>query len=829
MSRKVCIHGHFYQPPREDPWLGRIFSEASAAPMRHWNERITCESYAPLAWARRLSNSGGITDLVNCYEWISFNIGPTLLHWLEREAPEVLERIIEADAVSLRRWGHGNAMAQIYHHVIMPLASDLDKKLEVRWALDDFERRFGRVAEGMWLSECAVDTASLEALAAEGIRFVSLSPYQAAAVAAPGQEFAPVSGALDISRPYSLELPSGREMAVFFYHGSLAQAVAFEGLLSDGERFWQHLRRAAERDCTEGGILSMATDGETYGHHSKFGEMSLAYVLEQGRQGRDGLELTNFATYLEQNPPTWRARLLEPSSWSCAHGVERWRSDCGCSDGGHSGWNQRWRAPLRQAMNEVKTALDAHFFTAGKAVFKDPQAALLEFGQVLADHSKSAEFAARHLLEADGKTAHRLLRMQENGLAAFASCAWFFDDISRIEPVKALSFALRAMEFCRLTGGPDLQERVEKILSAAFSNKPEEGSGRDVFIRRVLPSRQDEASLCLFSYLHAYCDDLLPENCHGEVSMDYPALRVRLDGIECGPSPEAGKASGQFADQVSGRAVISTPEAATGIECAWSGLLPHRWAQEQGTPPVLLGRAQLMAERTGEQTGEGASRRSSLGLARHLHDFLNIRLVRRAARLGATERSLALAHCVSNLQKFEEGQVTWHSEECWAELLPYLPLACFYLGSTSFCRDTASGSVFGSGQVREEHTPIAENSPSLSDDKSRHYQVGDASFCHDTASGDYSDNLDQAAAIMRGLGASGPVKARAAALLEEEVLRLLAARSLDDAGLAAAVRRAVRVLPEMNWWKVQNYLWDEGLCKEGYPGTASVVGFELER
>ncbi|MBF0515466.1 MAG: DUF3536 domain-containing protein, partial [Desulfovibrionaceae bacterium] len=453
MDKYLCIHGHFYQPPREDPWLGKILPEGSAAPFRHWNQRITRESYTPMAFARRLDGAGAITEIVNCYEWMSFNAGPTLMTWLARSAPGTHEAMVAADKASLKRLGHGNAMAQVHHHVIMPLAKTRDKELEVAWAVDDFTARFDRAPEGMWLAEAAVDTPSLEVLAAHGVVFTILSPTQAKAVADLGSDaWRPADpGNLDIREPYLVELPSGRSISVFFYDGPLSRAVAFERLLADGEQFWRRLSGAAGD-----GLLSLATDGETYGHHFKFGDMALAYALAQAREGRDGLRITNFGAYLAMRPPRRKAALHEPSAWSCAHGVERWRSDCGCTDGGHPGWNQRWRAPLREALNMLKDAVDAHYDALAPALFTSPDEALLRYGRVLAGSTEPASFQktffVKGLSAAGRDKAWKLLSMQQWALASFASCAWFFDEISRLEPVNSLTFALRALELARATG-----------------------------------------------------------------------------------------------------------------------------------------------------------------------------------------------------------------------------------------------------------------------------------------------------------------------------------------------------------------------------------------
>ncbi|MGE4538494.1 MAG: DUF3536 domain-containing protein [Desulfovibrio sp.] len=542
MDRALCIHGHFYQPPREDPWLGLILPEGSAAPSRHWNERICRESYAPMARARRLDGSGRIMELLNCYEWMSFNAGPTLLAWMARSAPDTYARMLEADRESVKRLGHGNALAQIYHHVIMPLASDLDKELEVAWAVDDFRARFGRDPEGMWLSETAVDTPTLEALAAAGIRFTILAPSQATAVSDDGENWHGVdAGSLDIRRPYKVLLPSGRPMAVFFYHGPLSQAVAFERLLADGEQFFRRLSGAAGE-----GLLSLATDGETYGHHFTFGEMALAYVLDQARSGRDGLTLTNYAAYLEADPPKRFVRIREASAWSCAHGVERWRSDCGCTNGGHPGYNQKWRAPLREALNTLKSRLDAHFFAAGKPLFGDPRRALAAYGKVMAASMAPAAFEAAHfapkLPEAARGTAWKLLSMQAWGLASFASCAWFFDEISRLEPVNGLTFALRAAELARATGMADPEPEITDILAKARSNDPEMGSGRDIWENMVRPRRETPKTLVTQALLTLGLEERLPTG-DGSAEARWPgvAVTVRLDDPEGGARP--GKAS----------------------------------------------------------------------------------------------------------------------------------------------------------------------------------------------------------------------------------------------------------------------------------------------
>jgi len=532
MGKYLCIHGHFYQPPREDPWLGKILPEGSAAPFRHWNERITRESYTPMAFARRMDGAGKITEIVNCYELMSFNAGPTLMSWLARSAPGTHDAMVAADKASLKRLGHGNAMAQVYHHVIMPLATARDKELEVAWAVADFTARFGRAPEGMWLAEAAVDTPSLEVLAASGIAFTILSPTQAKAVAPVGSnDWRPAApGNFNLLEPYRAELPSGRSIAIFFYNGPLSQAVAFERLLADGEQFWRRLSGAAGD-----GLLALATDGETYGHHFKFGEMALAYALSQAREGRDGLHISNFGAYLAGNPPRHKVALHEPSAWSCAHGVERWRSDCGCTDGGHPGWQQRWRAPLREALNMLKDAVDAHFDALAPGLFADPDGpdgpdgALTQYGRVLAGLEGAESFQKTHfakgLSQSGRRTAWKLLAMQQWALASFASCAWFFDEISRLEPVNGLTFALRALELARQTGAADVSPRLEQILALAPSNLPELGNGKTVWRSMVVPRLETPATLAGQAALSLWAAGRFPAE-GGSAEVAWPGATV---------------------------------------------------------------------------------------------------------------------------------------------------------------------------------------------------------------------------------------------------------------------------------------------------------------
>jgi hypothetical protein len=541
----LCIHGHCYQPPRLDPWLEEVLPEGSAAPYLNWNERITAECYGPLAHARRLNGQGEIKEIVNCFEWISFNFGPTLLDWMQRHSSTLYRRILDADRRSIERLGHGNALAQCYHHSILPFASELDRDLEVRWAVQDFEHRFGRSPEGMWLPETAVDTPTLESLARAGIGFTILAPRQAEAVAdLEGRNWQEVDeSSLDSSEPYLVRLPSGLSIAVFFYDGPVSRAVAFERLLADGEGFWRRLT------ANPSGLQCIATDGESYGHHFKFGEMALSYVIEQARAGRESWELSNFAAYLAHSPPRRQVRIRERSSWSCAHGIGRWTEDCGCSDGGHHGWNQKWRTPLRHALDLLRVSVDEQFRREGKGCFHDPEKAVFEFGRVLSGQLSREEYGATALrprLSIGQKDiAFSLLAMKRWALAAYSSCAWFFDDIGRIEPLNGLTFALRSMELLKATKGPDIAPRFTAILVQAVSNEPGKGNGADLWQGTVLPRQPSPEELVCFSLALSQAQGVQTRHC------TWPGVDVRIqiepDGV----------------DRYAGRAVLDHP--------LWSG------------------------------------------------------------------------------------------------------------------------------------------------------------------------------------------------------------------------------------------------------------------
>ena len=473
-SRSAVIHGHFYQPPREDPWTGEIPEQPSAAPYHDWNERIEAECYGPVVRSRVL-REGRPPRTLNALEWMSFNFGPTLLVWLERHAPETYAAILEADRASAERSGAGNAMAIPYHHPILPLSTPRDRRTEIRWGIADFRRRFGRSPEGMWLPETAVDAATLDDLSAEGIRFTVLAPHQ-------------VEPVPDDGRPGRYVTPSGREIALFVYDGGLSHAVAFGELVEDGVAW-------ADAMAAEGMALrSIATDGETFGHHHTFGEMGLAKALDE-LERRPDVRLESFASFLAREGATQQVDIVEPSAWSCAHGVERWRSDCGCKADPSADTQQAWRRPLRESLEWLAGELHRLFEVEGEVFFDDPWAARDAYGEMVGTFSPAVVGSGRAVaLDPDGTLAGllrreptelpprglELLEMERNALRLFTSCAWFFDDVGGLEPRQILTYAARAIDLAGVSGHR-LRSGVMERLSAAESNDPEVGTAADVF------------------------------------------------------------------------------------------------------------------------------------------------------------------------------------------------------------------------------------------------------------------------------------------------------------------------------------------------------------
>jgi len=475
-GRSIVIHGHFYQPPREDPWLDEVEREESAAPFHDWNERIEQECYRAVAAARLPGAGGRIARIANLYEHISFNFGPTLLEWLEHEAPGTYSAVLAADVASRARLGHGNALAMPYHHAILPLSTRREKMVEVRWGIADFRRRYGRDPAGMWLPETAVDDETLDVLAEAGIAFTVLASHQ---VGTP-----PPRGL-----PARVRTAGGRTIAVFVYDGGISHDVAFGPLVRSADQWVERLLHSPD-SLAAPALVSVATDGETYGHHHAFGEMALARTIE-ALSATPGVLVENYASFLARHPPAHTATLVAPSSWSCSHGVERWRSDCGCRMAPGSGTHQRWRAPLREAMVWLTAECESLYRREAAELFDDPAAALDQYGASIGRDAPAARQLAERLarpgLSAEARIrAVELLEMQRGALRSLTSCAWFFDDIGGIEALQVLRYAARALELVGPEAGR-LEEGVTGRLAAAESNVRTLGSGREIYLQRAKP------------------------------------------------------------------------------------------------------------------------------------------------------------------------------------------------------------------------------------------------------------------------------------------------------------------------------------------------------
>ncbi len=515
MERFVCIHGHFYQPPRENPWLEEIEVQDSAYPYHDWNEKITAECYAPNSASRLLDEQARITHIVGNYAKMSFNFGPTLLSWMQAHAPETYEAVLEADKRSIEwRGGHGSALAQVYNHVIMPLANKRDKNTQVIWGIKDFEHRFKRAPEGMWLSETAVDTETLDVLAEHGIQFTILSPHQAGKVRkiASGRWKDLSGGRIDPSRAYLCKLPSGRRITLFFYDGPISKAVAFEKLLEKGEDLANRILGSSSDERQWPQLLHIATDGESYGHHHKFGDMALAYAMHF-IEWNNLARLTNYGEYLENNPPTHEVQIIDNTSWSCAHGVERWRSDCGCNTGGLPGWNQKWRAPLREALDWLRDEITPHYERKAKEYLKDPWAARDGYVDVILDRSASSveaylkEYAQRDLGPNEKSEVLQLLEMQRHAMLMYTSCGWFFTELSGVETVQVIQYAGRTIQLAEKLFGLQLESTFMEKLSMAKSNIPENKDGAEIYRKMVKPGEIDCKKVAIHYAISSLLED----------------------------------------------------------------------------------------------------------------------------------------------------------------------------------------------------------------------------------------------------------------------------------------------------------------------------------
>jgi alpha-amylase/alpha-mannosidase (GH57 family) len=502
----IAIHGHFYQPPRENPWFEFIETEESAHPFHDWNERIALECYRPNAYARVLDEKGKILEILNNYSSISFNFGPTLLPWLEKNFHSVYHRILEADREGLRRFGHGNAIAQVYNHIVMPLANGRDKETEVLWGMADFEKRFHRKPEALWLPETAVNTSTLQVLIKYGMRYLILSPFQASRVRPfGGKRWTDVSqGRIDTTQPYRcfIQDASGKKLLdqfidIFFYNGIISKEIAFGDLLKDGNIFCNRFAQFYQESKERPQLIHIATDGETYGHHKKFGDMALAYALEKGFLTR-GFEVINHGAFLKRFPPVYEVEIDEGpkgegTSWSCAHGVGRWKEDCGCSTGGKPGWNQKWRKPLREALDSLRDELSLVFEREGEKIFQDIWEARNGYIEVILNRSPGRidsffdQYGMKGLDEKGRIKGLKLLEMQRHALQMYTSCGWFFADLAGLETILILQHAARAIQLAEELTGEAIEKKFLKHLSEGKSNLPEIGNGDQVYQRLVKP------------------------------------------------------------------------------------------------------------------------------------------------------------------------------------------------------------------------------------------------------------------------------------------------------------------------------------------------------
>jgi len=530
--RYLCIHGHFYQPPRENPWLEAIEQQDSAYPYHDWNERITAECYAPNGASRILDSDHRIGRIVNNYSCISFNFGPTLLSWLAEKAPETYRDIQNADRCSAERFsGHGSAIAQCYNHMIMPLANSRDKLTQVRWGMADFKHRFGRDPEGMWLPETAVDLETLDILTQHGIKYTILAPSQAKSM--DGED---VSGQrIDPSRAYLLKLASGRSINLFFYDGPISRAVAFEGLLNNGEHFANRLLTAFsdQRDWTQ--LAHIATDGETYGHHHAHGDMALAYALGFVEQ-KELAKITNYGEFLALQPPAHEVEILENTAWSCVHGVGRWTANCGCNSGGHSDWNQEWRLPLRQALDWLRDTVAPEYENTASRFLKDPWAARDDYINVILDRSPESQerFAAQHfrrknLSRGERVTVWKLLELQRHAMLMYTSCGWFFDELSGLETVQVIQYAGRVAQLSQEIFGDSIEQHFVEKLALAKSNIPENQDGAVIYGKFVKPAMVDLLKVGAHYAIRSLFEEY-PETariyCYSATSKDYRSKKT---------------------------------------------------------------------------------------------------------------------------------------------------------------------------------------------------------------------------------------------------------------------------------------------------------------
>ena len=614
----VTIHGHFYQPPRESPWTGEIQRQEGAAPFHDWNERITDECYGPNGRSRVLDPQGRITALVNNYAHVSFDFGPTLLSDLERRFPRVYQRILDADRETVaRHGGHGSGMAQAYNHAILPLASLPDKWTQVRWGLRDFQHRFGRPSEGLWLPETAIDAETLRVVAEAGVRFLILAPHQAWRMRGLGErKWEACGAAIDTGRTYRCFADPARRTWVdcFFYDSSLSVAASFEHLLRDAGNFADRLQVAGQGRGPNG-LVHLATDGEIYGHHEAFADMCLAFLFHSEAQRR-GIRLVNYPEYLDLYPPQHEVQLNftdtgEGTAWSCAHGVGRWIRDCGCSNGGQPGWNQRWRTPLRRGLDALRGEVQGAFLTHAGRHLRDPWAARDDYIEVLLrpGPDERAAFLARHLLApADGETRRMiwsLLEATHQAMLMYTSCAWFFADISGLEVQQNLGYAARACELAQPYCTEPLEALLLTHLEQARSNLSEWGDGARVYRTIIRPRRVGPEHAAAQAALEAAVLDrsldrrvfqygvhgTLDPGCHSDELECSGHLRVEEESREESWSWDFLVAPGTLAQRSVTLSPAVDPEASVGPFAGTFGLKDLQLEVREGIAQAALGQS----------------------------------------------------------------------------------------------------------------------------------------------------------------------------------------------------------------------------------------------
>lgn len=492
----LCIHGHFYQPPRENPWTGEIEEQPGAKPFHDWNERIYTECYRPNAAAEIINDNGEVVKHINNYEYLNFNFGPSLLAWIQRKHESTYNKIIEADKISRMKYkGHGNAIAMCYSHMIMPLANFNDKVTQVTWGLEDFKHHFGRESEGIWLPETACNNETIEVLINLKVKYIILDTGQAAFVRKSGEsEWIDVNNnSIDPGKPHRhfSAIDSDKYIDIFFYNGPVSKAVAFDDVLTSSQNLLGKIRSASQFSSGNNNLVSVATDGETFGHHKKFSDRTLAYFISS-LVPSENINIYNFGHYLELYPPVMEVKIKsgdnnEGTSWSCTHGVKRWKEDCGC--GGGQGWHQKWRKPLREAMDWLRDNLAVIYETHGSEYFHDVWNARNDYIKVLLNENFKEEFLSNHckkeLTQTEINEAFRLLEMQRFAMLMYTSCGWFFSEISGLETVKILEYAARAIELAESITGLPLEAEFIKKLYAAKSNLKKYSNGKNVYLKLV--------------------------------------------------------------------------------------------------------------------------------------------------------------------------------------------------------------------------------------------------------------------------------------------------------------------------------------------------------